>query len=208
MRVYDQLVNGRRAAAAVVALGLAGSQAGHLLTYQLRFGVAAQQLQSSGVHGYFPGVAKTGVGLASLGLLGALFMIGLGRVVAGKRIDPTSAPSLVSLLAVLYTLQLGCFGTQETIEALAGGAHLGSVSQILLWGALGQLPVALVASVALRWLLARLGPVVSELRIALQRPERKIVLAIAPAAPTIAYAPAIACVLHVRSNPRRGPPSS
>lgn len=208
MRVYDQHVIGRRAAAAVVALGLAGSQTGHLLTYQLRFGAAAQQLQVSGVHGYFPGLAKTCAGLASLGLLGALFVIGLGRVVTGKRIDPTSAPSLVSLLAVVYTLQLGCFAAQETIEALVGGARIGSVSQILLWGALGQLPVALVASVALRWLLARLGPVVGELRIAFQRPRRGIFLTVAPAAPTFAYAPAIASVLRVRSNPRRGPPSS
>ena len=53
---------GRRQALIVAAVGILGSQAGHLLTYQLLFGSAAQHLQSSGQHAYFPLLAKTALG--------------------------------------------------------------------------------------------------------------------------------------------------
>ena len=61
----------------LLGLGLAvvASQAGHLVAYQLRFGGAAQQLQSSGTHAYFPTLVKFGLGLAGLGLAGALAVL-------------------------------------------------------------------------------------------------------------------------------------
>ena len=50
---------GRRPALAVAAVGMLGSQAGHLLTFQLLFGAGGQHLQSSGSHAYFPLLANT-----------------------------------------------------------------------------------------------------------------------------------------------------
>ena len=53
---------------------------------------------------------------------------------------------------------------QETAEALLGGAHPSTAPTLILWGAVGQLPVAVVATVALRWLLAGLIPALDTLR--------------------------------------------
>src|SRR5437870_9323781 len=105
-RLSSSTMSGPRKALAFVGLGLLGSQAGHLLAYQLRFGTAAQQVQSAGAHWYFPTAAKTGLGIAALALLVALFILGAGRVAMGRRIEPEAAPSLMRLLAALYTIQL------------------------------------------------------------------------------------------------------
>ena len=156
-----------RRALAVLGVGVAGSQAGHLLAYQLRFGDAAQQLQAAGAHAYFPAVAKTAAGLVSLALLAAMLIVGAARVAGGRRIEPGSSPSFVRLLAVLFTLQLGCFAVQETAEALVGGGRVGSAPLLLLWGTAGQLPVALAATLALRWLGARVRPALAALRVRL-----------------------------------------
>lgn len=151
-------MNGRRAALAVLAFGLVGSQAGHALAYQLRFGDTAQAIQSSGVHTYFPALAKTAVGAAALALIAGLLIVGFARVVAGRRIETEAAPPFIRLLAALYTLQLALFAGQETAEAFINGAPASSAAGLLLWGTVGQLPVALVGALALRWLVARLGP--------------------------------------------------
>jgi hypothetical protein len=98
------------------------------------------------------------VGGAALGLIAGLLMIGFARVVAGRRIERESAPSFIRLLAVMYTIQLAFFAGQETTEALLKGAPASSAAVLLLWGTVGQLPVAAVGALALRWLLARLGP--------------------------------------------------
>ena len=158
-------MSGKRLAWLLPALGLVGSQAGHLIAYQVRFGSAAQQVQSTGAHAYFPTAAKTGLGVAALALLAALFVVGASRVLTGRRIEPDSAPSLTRLLAGLYTIQLACFAAQETIEALAGGAHAASAPELLLLGTAGQLPVALVSALALRWLLARLRPALAAMSL-------------------------------------------
>ncbi len=154
-----------RLALLVLAAGVLGSQAGHLLAYELRFGGAADQLQSSGIHSYFPAVAKTGLGLASLALLAGLLVVGMARVVGGKPIAGASAPSFVRLLAAVYTLQLALFAVQETAEAMLGGAPAGSAPLLLMWGAVGQLPVAIAASLAVRWLLVRVRPALALLRL-------------------------------------------
>ena len=151
LRAYHRLVSGKRIVWIVPAFGLIGSQAGHLLAYELRFGNAAQQVQSAGAHSYFPSLAKTGLGFAALTLLVVLFIVGAGRVATGRRIKPEAAPSFVPLVAALYTIQLACFAAQETIEALMG--------------TLGQLPVAVVATVAVRWLGARLRPALAAIAL-------------------------------------------
>ena len=156
---------GRRQALIVGAVGILGSQAGHLLTFQLLFGSAAQHLQSSGSHAYFPLLAKTALGMvAATFVLGMLF-IGVARMLSGRsRVVAGSQKSFLELLAILFTIQLACFVLQEVAEALIGGTSAASTPQLLLGGTLGQLPVAALAAVGLRWLLTRFESAVAELR--------------------------------------------
>ena len=192
-----------RLALLVLAAGLLGSQAGHLLAYELRFGASATQLQSSGAHWYFPALAKTGLGLVAFALLAGLLLVGVARVIAGKPISGAPAPSLVRLLAAVYTLQLALFATQETAEALLGGSRAASAPLLLMWGAVGQLPVAITASLALRWLLVRVGPA-----IAVLRPRPALQLFTAPVV-VHTWAPVIApaTVEISRGTFVRGPPA-
>ena len=143
-------------AAAVFGVAVAGSQAGHLLAYELRFGAAAQQMQSAGVHAYFPLLVKTLLGGVALALIASLFLVGVARLATGRKLEPGSAPSLLRLLAALYTLQLAFFFVQETVEGSAAG-------QIFLWGLVGQLPVALLGALALRWFLGRVTSAIQQL---------------------------------------------
>ena len=192
----------RRALAPVLGVGILGSQAGHLLVYQLRFGAAAQQVQSSGAHAYFPAIAKTVLGAAAATLIAALLVIALARIL-GKRVEGDSTPPYPATLAVLFTAQLAIYAAQETAEsALTGGP-----SMLLLWGTLGQLPVAAVGALALRWLLVRLRPALAQL-----------LSGYAPAFQLLPYAAAIVLVpvaattastfgVPTSSINRRGPPS-
>jgi hypothetical protein len=166
-------VTGRRVLT-VLGIGLLGSQAGHLLAYQVRFGAAAQQLQSSGAHTYFPTAARGALGVAAALVLAAIFVAGLARLLGGRPIQTGSAPSYLRLVAILYTVQLAFFGTQEVGESLAAGLRVDSATHLLLWGTLGQLPVALVAAAGLRWLLARFESAVAQIRIALVAIPRQI----------------------------------
>lgn len=192
---------------AVLGLGFAGAQAGHLLAYQLRFGAAAQQVQAAGAHAYFPALAKSAVGLASVAVIAAVCLIGVARVAAGRRLEPGSAPPFTRLLAVMYTVQLACFAVQETAEALAGGAHPMSAPLLLLWGTAGQLPVALAATLALRWLLGRVSPALAALRLPATPARQRVALTLALPAPASAIRPVLARVV-IAEHPRRGPPSS
>jgi len=201
-------VNGRRAAAGFVVAVL-GSQAGHLLAYQVRFAGAAQVVQSSGPHSYFPALAKTLLGFGGMGLLACLFMVGLARVLAGRRQPAAETPSLLSLLAALFTLQLALFLGQELLEARLAGIANGSGFDLVLWGTIGQLPAAAAGAVALRWLFARVGPSVACVIAALTS-------AVQPALPApvlvitrrLASAPAFVSDWPLPSLTRRGPPSS
>jgi hypothetical protein len=143
---------------AILGFAVLGSQAGHLLAYELRYGAAAQQLQTTGAHAYFPTLAKTVLGAGAMAVIAALLIIGFARLVAGQKVEPHSAPSFLRLLAGLYTVQLALFFTQEMLEG-------SPASQLMLWGLLGQLPVAAAGALALRWLLARLSPALARLRI-------------------------------------------
>lgn len=187
-----------------VALGLIASQAGHLLAYQIRYGAAAERLQSAGAHAYFPVVVKTGVGLAAAFVLLALIAVGFARVVAGRKLDAAPAPSFLRLVAMLFCLQLTCFMLQETIE-MAAGAPATTAPSLLLWGTAGQLPVALVAALALRWLAVRVGPAIASLLAPVPPALRLTQLSIAVAAWPIATVPVAAQHLTADFN-RRGPP--
>jgi hypothetical protein len=201
-------VNGRRAAAGF-AIAVLGSQAGHLLAYQVRFAGAAQQLQSSGAHAYFPALAKAFLGFGGLALLACLFMLGLARVLAGRRQLAADAPSLLSLLAALFTLQLALFLGQESLEARLAGIANPSGLDLVLWGTIGQLPAAAVGAVALRWLFARVAPsvayVIAALTSPVQPPLPSPVFAITR---RLAPAPVFVSDSPLPSLTRRGPPSS
>ena len=194
-----------RRALAVLGIGIAGAQAGHLVAYELRFGVAAPALQSSGAHAYFPDLAKTGVGLAALALFASLLVVAAAQFVAGRRVQPGTSPSFVRLLAVVYTLQLACFAGQETAEALLGGTHASSAPLLILWGAAGQLPVALAAALALRWLGLHLEPAIAVLRLGLAPAGRCIPVAVAW--PSWPFSLGRSPVRVFESSHLRGPPS-
>jgi hypothetical protein len=157
----------RRAWLAVLGMAMLGSQAGHLLAYEVRFGAAATQIQSSGAHAYFPGVVRTSLGVSAALVLAGLFLVGLARILSGRSVRSDSAPNLLRLVAVLYTLQLAWFAGQEVGEALLAGVPVDSVAHLLLWGTLGQLPVAVIAAASLRWLVARFEAAITEIRVAL-----------------------------------------
>ena len=185
-----------------------GSQAGHLLAYQLRFGDAAMQLESSGAHGYFLSSARTGLGLGALAVLGLLLLIGAGRVASGRRMEAEAPAPFVRTLAAVYTIQLACYVVQETAEAMAGGGRFGSAPGLLLWGAIGQLPVALAVTIALRWLVARVRPALA----AIMQPALPILQEITPAlgAPALQLSTITVASDEVLAAgfSRRGPPSS
>jgi hypothetical protein len=199
----------RRKVFAVLGLGLLGSQAGHLLAYQIRFGAAAQQIQSSGAHAYFPVVAKTALGSAAAALIGALLLVGLARILSGRRTRSVSEPSYVSLLAVLFSIQLAAFAAQEIAEALIAGSSMGSAADLMLWGTLGQLPIAVIAALAFGWLSARV-----EGAVGLIRDIARATVPLRPS-PSIAipgYAASDQALLASRNAwselARRGPPTS
>jgi hypothetical protein len=203
-------MSGPRKAPVVVGLGLLGSQAGHLLAYQLRFGAAAQHVQSAGAHSYFPLLAKTALGIVAVGLLGALLVVGLARILGGRRIETASRPSYIGLLARLFTIQLALFGIQEVVEATVAGATAASAADLLLWGTLGQLPIAALAALALGWLSARVESAVGAIREAVGATATFVPLR-APLA--VAANAAAGCALLMSrmvgsSLAKRGPPSS
>ena len=189
----------------MLATALTASQAGHLVTYQLRFGGAALDIQSSGAHEYFLAPAKTAIGVVALAMLAALFVVGFGRIAAGRRLQADSTTPFVRTLATVYSLQLAVFVVQETAEALLGQVHLASVPALLLWGAVGQLPVALAAALAWRWLGARVRPAIAAIRCALTvRPFVPAVSPIVLAAPVYVWTRD-----RLRFDfTRRGPPTS
>ncbi len=194
---------------AVLGLGLLGSQAGHLLAYQIRFGAAAQQIQSSSAHAYFPVVAKTALGAAAAALIGAFLLVGFARILTGRHIRSVSEPSYLSLLAFLFSIQLAAFAAQEVAEALVASASVRSAPDLMLWGTLGQLPIAAIAALALRWLSARLEAAVGLIRDVVGA---SVPLGLPAPMAVLAYAASDEALLGSRqawSNvAKRGPPSS
>lgn len=200
----------RGLAPAVLAVALAGSQAGHLVAFQLRFGSAAQHLQSTGAHAYFPTLAKTIVGVLAIAFVAAIFVVGLARVLTHRSRARTSvAPNYLELLAALFTIQLVCFMAQEAGESLVAGTSPGSAPDLLLWGTLGQLPVAALAATALRWLWTRFESAIEDLRDVIAVAEARVT----PVAISVAVWPVTDRALllsHVAGGSlgKRGPPTS
>ncbi len=191
----------------MLAVAVAGSQAGHLVAYQLRFGGAALQVQSAGAHAYYPGVAKTAVGAAAGVVLLGLLAVGLARISTGRNLDRASVPPLIRLIAGLFTLQVAIFAAQETLEASLSGLRAGSPADLLLWGAIGQLPAAAAGAVALRWLLTRVAPAVTQVWLLVQAtisawPSTTMAAVPAGVRPVPAFDP----TLDVMRFTRRGPP--
>jgi hypothetical protein len=149
-------------AAGGLAAGLVASQAGHLLAYALLYGPVAGRMQSTGAHSYFPTFVKTASGLAAAFVLLSMAVIGLARLLAGRRLEGSPSPSYVRMLAMLFCLQLTFFVMQESVE-MAAGAPATSAPALLLWGSVGQLPVALLAALALRWIAVGVGPAIASL---------------------------------------------
>ncbi len=196
---------------ALVGLAVAGAQAGHLLAYDLRFGAAAQQVQASGAHAYFPVFVKTALGAAALLLLAALLVIGAARAVARgprPRVASGGGPSFVSLLATLFTLQLAWFMAQEMTEALAAGLPPPGAENLLLWGMLGQLPIALVSATVLVWLGRRVEDAIAQLGFVAPAAVQLLFTA-PPSLQPVALDHALATTHASRSRiVKRGPPIS
>ena len=187
------------------------SQAGHLLAYELRFGGAAQQVQSSGAHAYYPALAKTSLGVVAMVVLAALLVVGLARVIGGEprlRTDP-GRPYL-SMLAALFALQLALYAGQEVAEAAIAGLPADSAAHLVLWGTLGQLPIAVVAATALRWLLVRFESAVDEIRLALaeHRSAPRFIQPVVLAVWQASNAALLLSRIAGGSLVKRGPPSS
>jgi len=199
-------VSQKRVALFGLGFGMAASQAGHLLAYELRYGSAAVQLQSGGAHAYFPALVKTGLGAAAAVTLIGLLVVGFARVASGRPLAHQPAPSFLRLVAFLYTLQMACFVLQEAAEAALGGASPASPAVLLLWGTVGQLPVALVAALALHWLLMRLGPAIAQLQLMLTPARQRFVYAVTVLAFSLAPRVALSGEEIARSFNRRGPP--
>lgn len=162
----------RRRWPAVLLIALAGSQFGHLVSYQLRLGPQASAAQSSGRHAYFPAAISLSAALLGAAVITGLLLLGGARLLIGRRCEvrpPERRRPSLAMVALLFALQLAVYMVQETGEALASAATLPSAADLLLWGMVGQLPVAAAAAVALTWLGGRLRGALSELRYLLEQ---------------------------------------
>jgi hypothetical protein len=192
--------------AALVGFGAVLSQLGHLLVYQLQFGTTAQLVQSTGAHAYFPTLVKTFLGLGAAAALASLLVICVARFVTrvgGRAI--ARGPSYLRLLGALFTIQLVFFALQESVESIAAGTAVASAPQLLLMGSIGQLPVAVLGALALKWLLVRFESAVTEIRVALASVRDPIpTVAVVVAAWShfdLVYKPAAAASLAMRGPP-------
>jgi len=189
----------------VVALGLIASQAGHLLVYDLTYGPIAGHVQSTGAHSYFPTLVKTAFGLAAAFVLLSMVVIGVARLLAGRRVEASPPLSYVRLLAMMFCLQLTFFVVQESVE-MAAGAPVTSAPALLLRGSLGQLPVAVVAALALRWIAVRIGPAIASLLQPMAGAIRLNTYVVAARPRPIAFAAATPLETLSLTLTRRGPP--
>jgi hypothetical protein len=195
------------------ALGIPLSEIGHTLAYLARYGREGLLLQSQGGHAYFPGVLQLSATALGLVLLAGLLVMALGRLVFGKGagLRRSAAQPVLDLLVVAAAVQLQTYLIQEVVEVLAAHQELSFrlLFSILGWGLAGQLPVALLAALALSWLSIRMEAAVAGLRSLWQD-----CLRVRPPAPVVAVSvhpvcvpgPArLACVAR-QALIKRGPP--
>lgn len=199
----------RARSAQLVAVAAGGSQVGHLLAYQARFGGTALARQSAGAHAYFLPTLTSAVGVVAAAALAAVLLIAWARLFTGRRLGLRTRPGwrALDVLPPLFALQLAIYAGQEAFEASVYGTPVPAVLDLLLWGALGQLPVALVGALALACLSTRLEGALAavDVRLAQLRP-----LLIAPGAVLVARPGANRAAVLAECAPaaltKRGPP--
>jgi hypothetical protein len=171
----------------VAALSVPLAQVGHVLAYGLR-------IPTGGAHAYFPFLFQTTGAFMGTGLLAALAVLVLARLLSGE-VARRKPWSFALLACGLLSGQLAVFMLQETLESHATISTGG-----LAIGLLAQQPVALAAALALRWLSARVGPALEAVAGA-RRP-----MALSAPMPLLTPAPAFVLAPFVpsRSRPIRG----
>jgi hypothetical protein len=194
----------RRLALPLVAL--AASQVGHLIAYELWLGPRAAAVESQGAHTLFPFVVGAAAAALGAALLASLLVLGTARLLLGRGqgLRRRSGRPQLETFALLFTLQLAIFVGQELLETWALGATAPTVAQLLLWGILGQLPVAAAAALALCWISTRIEGALGVLRTSLRRPAApvaQLILVVPDLAP--ATAPRISASSALA---KRGPP--
>lgn len=193
---------------ALVGFGAVLSQLGHLLVYQLQFGATAQVVQSTRAHAYFPTLVKTSLGLGAGAVLASLLVICVARFITGARGRAVAGgPPYVSLLGALFTVQLMFFALQETVESMAAGTAVATAPHLLLMGSVGQLPVAILGALALKWLLVRFESALGEIRVT----PASVHMPISPVALVVSawnYDELVHRPIAGASLAKRGPPSA
>jgi hypothetical protein len=188
---------------------VSASQLGHLISYFVRFGSGTLAAESTGVHTYYPSVGVVAGGLGSAAILFALAAIALARLIAGRAagLRVTSGWRVWELFAALFTIQLVIYASQETLESILGNAPVPGALDLILLGAIGQLPAALIAAVALSWISKRFVGAVAVLRAAIRPRVIRLNFAV-PIQPIVAGQTRL--VVLTQSSPRslakRGPP--
>jgi hypothetical protein len=193
---------------AVPAAAVAGSQLGHLLVYALRLGPEGLTASGSGAHGYFPALATALAGIGGGAFLVLLVVLGAARIVAarGGSARVVERPPILDLLAVIFAAQLCVFAGQETAEALLTGRPAPSAADLLLWGTLGQLPIAALAALSLSWLTASFRRALDDLTHARATARLTSSVRIAPAGAGQAARALVVAWSPGHRLRRRGPP--
>jgi hypothetical protein len=187
---------------------VAGSQLGHLLVYALRLGPEGLTASGSGAHGYFPALATALAGIGGGAFLVVLVVLGAARIVAarGGSARVVERPPILDLLAVIFAAQLCVFAGQETAEALLTGRPAPSAADLLLWGTLGQLPIAALAALGLSWLTASFRRALDDLTHARASARLTSSVRIAPAGAAQAAPALVVAWSPGHRLRRRGPP--
>jgi hypothetical protein len=193
---------------AIPAAALAASQLGHLLVYALRLGPEGIAASGSGAHGYFPSLATALAGGAGGLFLAALAVLAAARILAARGAGTRvfERPPALDLTAVLFAGQLAIFTLQETAEAVLTGRAAPSAGDLLLWGTLGQLPLAAIAGLALSWLTAHFRRALSDLSKSRASARPAPATRLRPPSPLSLTPATVPAWSPGRTLPRRGPP--
>lgn len=177
----------------IAACALPLSQVGHALATYLRYGAL---LAPGRGHSYFAADLEASVTVLGGALLAALAIVASARRMTGSPLRGRGWP-LGWIFLGLASLQLELYLVQELAE---GSTTL----DVAVRGLIGQVPVAAVAAMALRWLSIRLGPAVRRLR-------RPLMAALTRLVPEPDAAPWVAARVRIsgplaRRHPSRAPP--
>lgn len=142
----------------LLIIAVAGSQLGHAVAYFLKYGLGAASTETTGVHTYFPALSATLGALVGGALMATFILLAAVRLVDGVPLGcrRQRTARAFDILPTLFVAQLAIFVGQEMIETLVAGGPIPSVIELLFWGAIGQLPAALLSAFVLSWLSARI----------------------------------------------------